>query len=337
MKKLGSIFLILFLCLLLSQQAKAESISVTLDSEKESVITGEMFQIKMKLSSGESFKKMEGYLIYDEKFVRYISSDDGILGGSGKLKINMENLLPDGYVEEYEEDYGVLEENPEAEAEKKIFTMVFKALKPGRAVFSFLDGLKVVSAQDEEMSISQKTMEIIVKEPREESNVSSLSEIRIEGAEILPKFSKNIFNYTVRVPNEVEKLNITAIPTDEKSGIVIAGNQDFKIGENLVKLIVTAEGGEKSAYEVIVTREEKKSVMEEKPASSTPQKDGIEGVEKKEEKEALSVNENKESGKKNSKKILFYGIMGGVGFITFIILKILLKFLDKIEEKEEKK
>lgn len=339
---LVSIFLILLLGLFFPNTLRAQSVSVALTSEVESVTKGEMFKLRLRLSSLQEFKKMEGFLRYDDKLVRYVSSDDGILGGAGKLKINFESLLSDGYAEEYEEDYGVEEENPEAEETKRVFNLVFKALKPGKAVFSFVDGLKVYSATDEEMSVSLNSMELVIKEPREVSEISTLSDIRVEGRELSPKFSRNIFQYSVKIPEVSKKLVLTAIPTDEKAGIKIIGNDNLQLGDNLVKIEVTSEGGATSTYELLVRREGVEEVEDrtDKDGKVGEELGQVSGqlVEKEEpENQTLSLNENKESEGRNRKKIIFYGIMGGVGLMTFILLKLILKFLEKIEEVEKKK
>lgn len=42
---------------------------------------------------------------------------------------------------------------------------------------------------------------------------------------------------------KIQKLNILAKPENEKSKIEIVGNSNLKEGENIIKIIVTAEDG----------------------------------------------------------------------------------------------
>lgn len=336
MKKQAYVFLcILFFSLFFSLKPEATGVGISLKTEEMAIGEGEMFRLKFELSSLQPFKKMEGLLLYDENIVSYIKADDGILGGSGKVRINIEELIEDGFVEEYEEDYGVNEENPEAEERKRSFHIVFKALKPGKVKFSFADGLKVLSKNEEELSLSYHPLEVVVKGKREASSLTSLSALSAQGVVLSPEFSKSIYQYKTKVPREVTRLLISALPSDEKAGIKVAGNGDFVFGDNLVKVIVTAEDGSEAVYEIIVTREEKETkapTNEEENEKFEIKEVVLQGEEGKklEERE-----EESDSEQGNRKKIIFYGIMGSVGLITFIILKIVLKRIEKLDEKKK--
>lgn len=72
-----------------------------------------------------------------------------------------------------------------------------------------------------------------------------------------PDFDKNKTTYTVRVPRDVTKLNLTAVPEDGKAKVEIEGNNNFEIGKtNTVLVKVTAENGEQRIYTINVTRED---------------------------------------------------------------------------------
>lgn len=72
---------------------------------------------------------------------------------------------------------------------------------------------------------------------------ANLKTLEIEGASISPKFKNNIYSYNVTIDKNTKKLNITAKPENEKSKIEIVGNSNLKEGENIIKIIVTAEDG----------------------------------------------------------------------------------------------
>lgn len=338
MKKLGLFILALSAFLFLCGEIRAESIAVTLTKKEEPTVVGEKFMLKMRLSSLVNYKKMEGFLAYDDTKVEFVSADDGISGGGGKLKINIENLLDYEIVEEFSEDYGVEEENPEAEETKRVFQMVFKALKPGKVSFQFVEGMKVFSETDAEMSVSNTPLDVVIQGKREASGESSLSDLKVADRTLQPEFSKHHYQYRIQVPKETEKLILSATPTDEKAAIVVAGNDKFQFGDNLVKLIVTAEDGTESVYELIVTREESAEETAEVISSGGKEDGGASelslGSEETKEEVTLAE-EEKESKEEHRKKTIFYAIMGVVGLITFIILKFLLMSLRKMEEEEE--
>ena len=72
---------------------------------------------------------------------------------------------------------------------------------------------------------------------------ANLQTLEIEGASISPKFKNNIYSYNVTIDKNTKKLNILAKPENEKSKIEIVGNFNLKEGENIIKIIVTAEDG----------------------------------------------------------------------------------------------
>lgn len=68
-------------------------------------------------------------------------------------------------------------------------------------------------------------------------------------------FVKTNNNYTITVEPHIKKLNINAVPEEEHASINITGNANFKIGNNTVNVIVTAEDGTKNTYKIIVNKE----------------------------------------------------------------------------------
>lgn len=72
---------------------------------------------------------------------------------------------------------------------------------------------------------------------------ANLQTLEIEGTSLSPKFKKNIYSYNVTIDKNTKKLNILTKPENEKSKIEIIGNSNLKDGENIIKVIVTAEDG----------------------------------------------------------------------------------------------
>ena len=82
-----------------------------------------------------------------------------------------------------------------------------------------------------------------------ENNLESLS---IDNYEIA--FNKNTLSYSIDVNYDVESINVKAKAVDNKANVSIVGNNNLKYGENNVKVIVTAENGDKKTYTIIVNR-----------------------------------------------------------------------------------
>lgn len=83
-----------------------------------------------------------------------------------------------------------------------------------------------------------------------------LKELTIDGYEI--EFDKDVTEYKITVNNDVDSLDIKAIANDRRSTVVITGNENFKVGENIVTITVKAENGSTKEYKIIVNKKEKK-------------------------------------------------------------------------------
>lgn len=94
-------------------------------------------------------------------------------------------------------------------------------------------------------------------EDDEKSSNSKLNSLEIAEGAITPEFSSSTREYQMaNVPNEITKLSIAAVPADSKATVKIVGNDELKVGENEIEIIVTAEDGSKTTYKVKVIREE---------------------------------------------------------------------------------
>ena len=84
-----------------------------------------------------------------------------------------------------------------------------------------------------------------------------LKSLAIEGFAINEKFDKNTLDYTATTDYEHETLNIIATPEDENAKVEIKGNENLKIGENVITITVTSsETKEIKIYNITVTRKD---------------------------------------------------------------------------------
>lgn len=91
------------------------------------------------------------------------------------------------------------------------------------------------------------------------STDNTLSSLLIKNGEISPKFDKNVSNYSVNIPNDIDKLDISAITTDKKAKVKVTGNENLSVGMNTVTIEVTAEDGSVRYYTINVNKSEEKS------------------------------------------------------------------------------
>lgn len=92
------------------------------------------------------------------------------------------------------------------------------------------------------------------------NNNPMLKDIKIEGYNIEPNFEMFTTEYIVVIEEDIDKLEIEAIPDDKNATVKIEGNENLKIGRNEIKIEVTAEDGKaKEEYYIFVTKGNKKT------------------------------------------------------------------------------
>lgn len=92
------------------------------------------------------------------------------------------------------------------------------------------------------------------KEEKKSSN-ASLGSIVISAGTLSPEFSAATKDYTATVDYSCSSLAVTANPADSKASVTsVTGNDSLEVGENTVSVVVTAEDGSTSTYNIVVTR-----------------------------------------------------------------------------------
>lgn len=93
------------------------------------------------------------------------------------------------------------------------------------------------------------------RNPTTVSNNAYLSEFRIDQPGITPDFNKSVYNYSITVGEDVDNLNISAVPEDNKAIVQISGNTNLEEGENIINIKVTAEDKKTTnTYTLLVTK-----------------------------------------------------------------------------------
>ena len=85
------------------------------------------------------------------------------------------------------------------------------------------------------------------------SRNNNIKDLSVDGYELV-KVDEN--NYALSVSNDVTSINIKAIAEDSKSQVTGAGSHNINVGENNIKIIVTAENGSQNEINIKVTRKD---------------------------------------------------------------------------------
>lgn len=151
-----------------------------------------------------------------------------------------------------------------------------KTLKEGANTFNI-----VVTAEDGTtkktytLTINRKAKETsneitdntTVDEPEETEDPAKagfgLTKLEISGFKLQPQFQTDVFGYNVDLKEDLEKLKIETVATQENATVEITGNENLQDGENIITILVNSEDGQESvAYQIIVNKTvEKQEVM----------------------------------------------------------------------------
>lgn len=108
-----------------------------------------------------------------------------------------------------------------------------------------------VQAENGEIKIYKLTIN------RAKSSNNYLKSLVIDDGDFTPEFNKETLTYSIDVPNEIDKLNLVAIPEDDKATVEIDGNEEFIVGKNQVIINIIAENNSVRTYTINVNKQPK--------------------------------------------------------------------------------
>ena len=243
-KNIIIIFVLVFSLLLGGEKAFASSASV--------VLNGEKFDVTLEIDSEESLSGVETYLSYDDSLAEFLSADEGIAGGKGLLRVNIKN---------FEDVDGKLK-----------YKMTFLAKLSGNFTMTFSDDVHLYAVNpDNEISVATNDLEMRIKNPRKASSDSSLTGIKVAGGVLTPKFSPNVLDYKVNVGGGVDDITVGVTTADKGANYSLVKDYGDKLrsGENNIYIIVKAEDGSKTNYNIVVIKENEVSEETKDTAKDT--------------------------------------------------------------------
>lgn len=131
----------------------------------------------------------------------------------------------------------------------KYLTVTCKATSVGIINFSLSGDITSSDGVNSKVSGSKS---VKVVKPREKSTDNNLKSLSVEGYEISPKFNSKTKEYSVSVPNTVDKIKIIATKADSYASLSGDGEKEVEEGANLFEIIVTSETGVANLYKLTV-------------------------------------------------------------------------------------
>ena len=250
-KNIIIIFVLVFSLLLGGEKAFASSASVVLKGANKTIV-GEKFDVTLEIDSEEGLSGVETYLSYDDSLAEFLSADEGIAGGKGLLRVNIKN---------FEDVDGKLK-----------YKMTFLAKLSGNFTMTFSDDVHLYAVNpDNEISVATNDLEMRIKNPRKASSDSSLTGIKVAGGVLTPKFSPNVLDYKVNVGGGVDDITVGVTTADKMANYSLVKDYGDKLrsGENNIYIIVKAEDGSKTNYNIVVIKENEASEETKDTAKDT--------------------------------------------------------------------
>lgn len=93
-------------------------------------------------------------------------------------------------------------------------------------------------------------------EKKNESSIATLSSIKVTPGNLNETFSKNNLSYTMTVEADVDSINVTATPTDDKAKVTVTGNTGLTTGtgNEIIIKVVAEDGISTKTYKIKVTK-----------------------------------------------------------------------------------
>lgn len=153
---------------------------------------------------------------------------------------------------------------------------------------------------------------------------ANLEILAIRQGALNPEFNPDITNYKIEVANDVDRLELLAIPQKQNATVKILGNDEMKIGYNKIEIVVLAEDGITSKkYEIEVYRRNENEEAKNKESQVEAQR--ISTALQEQYSNNNIINENNIVVEKNKNNILLIGASIVVGICVVVIIVVILK------------
>ena len=250
------------------------------DSEDLSVMPGETKEVGVYVDSDSSFTSIKMNVITTSNSINFA----GITYNEAFTKTNNGSSV-------------ILTSKTPLKSGSKVATINVKAIDSATVGTTGYIRVSNVSLND----VQLENASLNVKVSNESSSSSYLKSVTSNIVKI--DFNKDTYDYEYEVSNDVDKMDLVAQAEDSNAKIDIS-NQTLKIGENTIKITVTAKNKDKKVYTFSINRKEKENQIDEKDDDVIPISDSV---------------ETKKPNKTGF--VLLLGILIGVMIIDLVIMK----------------
>lgn len=234
-------FLIIIIWILKGTECLSQG-KIYLSSDIQTVEKEQMFSISLR-AQDTNICALKIKIMFNSSKIEYISGSDNV------------NLMENQLLFTWFDDKGG--KNPIKDGE--IASFMFKAKEAGYVQVGITGEVYNSNLEKEEITLDGTVIDIMemVKEEANNTNEynSFLKVLRINYEGIEPYFDKNIMDYYYIAENDIDSLEVTAVPENPEATVKVIGNNNFKEGLNKIMIEVIAKDNQhKSIYNINVTK-----------------------------------------------------------------------------------
>ena len=193
----------------------AASAVVEFSTDKTEVKKDETVTVVCRVTSKDGFNDVKMKVSYDSDVLQFIEGGKKVSGGNGQLSIQSVG-------------------NTDV-VTTRTYSLQFQAVGEGATAIQTDGNPKILDSEG--------------------NKLSKLKGLSFHAISMAPQFSTEVLEYTIKVDCNTDKLYYNAIPANGKQRIRLKGNEELMPGENEMKLVVTAESGDKRTFKLKVVKE----------------------------------------------------------------------------------
>lgn len=168
---------------------------------------------------------------YVFKVVKEVLSTDSSLK---KIVVNGTTITLKSGITKYETTVSYASKKIDIEVEPNSSKAKVDNFKNNKASYDFFDNEKEIKIKV--ISEAGDVTTYVLNVSKREEKATTLKQLTIKNVKL--NFESGITDYELSVLKSVDKLEITAVPTDQNAKIAIEGADKLEIGENTVKILV---------------------------------------------------------------------------------------------------
>lgn len=244
-----AISLFIFSCVFHTASYATNTGEVFLTSNQEKMEKGEEIEITVHIKDTKT-AAFDFSLYYDESKLEYIGGPENT------------NVIDNRIIFVWYDTQG-----GKAAKEGELAKFKFKAKEDGLATFSLQGEFysqigQLIQTENREKQIQiGKEQTNLQKQAEEEYGTDTqkgnpvLQVLRLDKEGLTPSFEKNVHEYYLTIPSDIQDIEVLAISENPNSTIEITGNKDLKEGLNLITIrVISTDKTQNNVYTIRVTK-----------------------------------------------------------------------------------